>query len=328
MLASQSDSQNSIDPRPADPFVPPNGTIQSADVSSIQRNASSPSDPVSGTSTTVATERHGKPNAQPSNIGPLIIDGSKPMSRRRYPYEEINGNSSASVLEDRSSDAQSTSSSVRSDTQGFLPVNEGDIDPIAYPATQRDALGIIHGHPSPEAPKDTSHEWGSGLENQKSPVQMMQDTANKELNFVHERNAESVSPNEAGPISRAQALSPVKEVRTPSPTAGRNPSSTGSERFNPSGKTKPKSKQDKLSVPQNSADKIRSSALSQKINVPTVFEPSKSTTTNGQQQANGWQTATTKRKHKRAAKSTNDAALGNTNGGQFLPADEKLRKGG
>jgi len=43
---------------------------------------------------------------------------------------------------------------------------------------------------------------------------------------------------------------------------------------------------------------------------------------------NAWQTQKKKKKNKRAAKSDTDAQALNTSGGETLPVDESLRKGG
>lgn len=126
--------------------------------------------------------------------------------------------------------------------------------------------------------------------------------------------------------ARAFQLSPVKEVRTPSPTQNRQLLSTEDSAGGASkAKLKSKPKQVKTSITDHPEE--HSDPLGIQPNGLT-FEARSLRPPNNMGPASGWQTQKRKSRHKKGSKSEADVTKVNSAGGEFLPLDESLRKGG
>jgi hypothetical protein len=127
----------------------------------------------------------------------------------------------------------------------------------------------------------------------------------------------------------APQLSPVKEARTPSPTRGNgqgldDDAAQGPLRPKPKGKSKQR-KKSSLSTINRSDDQTESPAMQPNGSVSVAPQaPSSKAKAAGKV----WQTQKKKAKHQKGSKSETDINKTNTAGGEFLPLDESLRKGG
>jgi hypothetical protein len=123
----------------------------------------------------------------------------------------------------------------------------------------------------------------------------------------------------SGAWSLDRQLSMVEEVRTPSPKVESH--RTFGESLNIP----------KFGSSQTNGDKAEGFAEKPLAMRPNGNAPSSGTTTNSgpnTNHSNAWHTQKKKKKGKKANKSDNDAQAINTLGGESLPADESLRKGG
>jgi Cid1 family poly A polymerase len=129
-------------------------------------------------------------------------------------------------------------------------------------------------------------------------------------------------------LQRALQLSPVKEVRTPSPTKSRqlsNLDSAGQPTSKAKTKGKPKQKKTSLSAVDQSEENPQplgpqpngATLASSTSNAPTITGS-----------ASVWQTQKKRSKHNKGSKSETDIKRVNSAGGEFLPLDETMRKGG
>jgi Cid1 family poly A polymerase len=127
--------------------------------------------------------------------------------------------------------------------------------------------------------------------------------------------------------SKAFQLSPVKEVRTPTPTKSRpflGPEESAQGLSKQRTKVKAKPKKSALSSVDQGEDKAET-LVSQPNGLAAVHRPQQSSNMGS---VPGWQTQKKKSKHKKGSKSETDLKAVNPAGGDFLPLDESLRKGG
>ena len=197
---------------------------------------------------------------------------------------------------------------------------------LGIPDTKNGGLGIRHGHPSPESAAAVVQNTYTDATHGTWKLQPAIENLRAEDRTPAQESGAMTKPDASAVTRSAQVLSPVKEVRTPSPTASRTLGSASGDKPTPfSSKAKPKSKQEKTSHSPPTGHESLTPPLAQNPNGAATLEPLKPAQTS-QQQTNGWQTP--KRKHKKNAKSTNDISSTNLKGGELLPADEKMRKGG
>ena len=246
--------------------------------------------------------------------GPLVVDGSINSPRRRRttrPTQDLDEqmNLSASTSEDFAFDTPSSSDEHSQDALDFA-VREKS--PSHSPRTDRHKIG---------------HSIGS------------RDLVNGDLPLRHstiltEDSQHAASRSESGGftsvgISRKSAsgawpldrqLSSVEEVRTPSPRVEGYRSTSNSPVMT--------AKSGSPLLNGDGAVHVQEKALGPRTNgtLPTsglALNPGNHVNSN-----NAWQTQKKKKKNKRAAKSDTDAQALNTSGGETLPVDESLRKGG
>nr|KAK5440159.1 hypothetical protein LTR18_008096 [Exophiala xenobiotica] len=254
--------------------------------------------------------------------GPLIVDGSINSPRRRRTTRSLNEsddpmNFSASTSEDLAFD---TPSSSDEQSQDALELTNHDRSPPGSPTNSLKA---------PQQPAGSSQYMNGHL-----PLRTFGLTAAPEASLRGTRVAESIgmtSPslqkNAAWPLDRQ--LSSVEEIRTPSPRAeafkseAQSPRAVGAkdpdqsltegEMAAPNGGSPEHTSEEPLSPMTNGSVYTPGSGAAVKSNLGT---PS------------GWQTQKKKKKNRKTVKSENDAQALNAIGGETLPADEALRKGG
>jgi Cid1 family poly A polymerase len=128
--------------------------------------------------------------------------------------------------------------------------------------------------------------------------------------------------------ARAFQLSPVKEVRTPSPNRSRQlqpvediPQGASKQ------KSKGKAKQKKSSLSSVDQSEDKTEALTPQPN-GLICSSQITNPLSGKVSVNGWQTQKKKSKHKKGSKSETDLKTVNPAGGESLPLNEFMRKGG
>jgi Cid1 family poly A polymerase len=128
--------------------------------------------------------------------------------------------------------------------------------------------------------------------------------------------------------SKSFQLSPVKEVRTPTPTKTRQLSVPDeSAQGLPKPRTKGKAKQKKSALSSADQGEDKAEALTSQPNghISAAHRPQQ---TSNMGSITGWQMQKKKSKHKKGSKSETDLKAFNAVGGDFLPLEESLRKGG
>lgn len=277
--------------------------------------------------------------------GPLIVDGSVPPSEHRSPVhgdsadhfasmnlstsnsDEPSYDTPASASDTLSQDPQDHSS-FEMDRQSFLSRQNPEIPNQVnanetYVNGHGGRLAFLSGrlqnfhisNPDRSAESSPQSTWERAKTNHYSSSQEVsdQDTPESRLSASGDRT------------TTASGLSPVTEPRTSSPTAKRRSNGPDFEKVNGvNHKTKPKGRQDApgASSPAPVDTKERQpESLPRKPNGVSPGHESGTATTNG-----GWQT--TKKKHKRGAKSSAEPRHNHSNGVEPLPVDESMRKGG
>ncbi|KAL2401320.1 Poly(A) RNA polymerase cid13 [Exophiala dermatitidis] len=248
--------------------------------------------------------------------GPLIVDGSVNSPRRRR-TTLMNGepeghvNYSASTSEDLAFDTPS--SSDEQSLPDTLEFDSREKSPSSSPSTARKE--------GPLAPGIQEHAYGH------IPLRPVVRGPTEELHINGTKSAPSVGLNGLGVVAGAgsrawsldRQLSSVEEVQSPSPrleefTAECQPPENGS-RHSKLETTHGGGKGESMPLLSRANGSVEASAA--------MTDPSVAATS-----TNGWQTQRKKRKNKRPEKSENDPQALNISGGESLPADESLRKGG
>jgi Cid1 family poly A polymerase len=277
-----------------------------------------------------------------SSSGPVVVHGSvDPETERRQSNVDLDGSLNATNFDTSASDdiAVETPTSSDDSSQG-IPESQivGDMNPskeaprviAAELSTKQKGSRIttrgLNGHTNlPVTHNDLKQSHGTrSLENQ--PLRVNGTTPARET--AGTSDAEVLQSDEKQIQSRALRLSPVKEVLTPSPTQHRQLSLVDESVHEPSKskmKGKAKSKKSSLSSVGPSEDKQEALAA-QPNGLMSGSRALKSPNNTGV--VSGWQTQKKKPRHKKGSKSETDVKGGNAVGGEFLPLDESLRKGG
>lgn len=308
-------------------------------LASSTRSASSMHTPPLQTVPPIPIENHIEPEAVSENVegghleplkarsGPLIVDGSINSPRRRRTNHSFNEpddqmNFSASTSEDLAFDTPSSSDEQSQDALDFT--NHTERSPPGSPGTARKLV----------LPSGTPPEFVNGYAPPRPFVNCAKEGSEVRVARVGDSigmpalTALKKSGNTAWPLDRQ--LSSVEEVRTPSPRVETFNSDTNSPKV--------------VNAPA-SQNQTSSSAVSLAVNggeIPGDLDKPLAPRTNGivgplspasngavhVNGTSGWQTQKKKRKNKKTVKSENDAHALNVAGGESLPADESLRKGG
>jgi hypothetical protein len=239
-----------------------------------------------------------------SRGGPLIVDGSINSPRRRRTTLSLNDpednvNFSASTSEDLAFDTPSSSDEHSQDA--FESLGHVRESPNSFNEMKKHALpNGSHNYVNGQLPLRVSGgKTIGGAARLEDATGLTGLTAIKKASGI------------AWPLDRQ--LSSVEEIRTPSPRA---------ETFNSEGSS-PTGVKDQHGL-MNGGGHVLENLFSSRPN--GVSGPS------GQGAANGgstvWQTQKKKKSKRKTVKSENDAQMLNLGGGEALPADESLRKGG
>jgi hypothetical protein len=294
-----------LSPRLAPKMTRPAGTAQTPPLQTAVPVASSgqQSDPGSASRPSDGNEQDVEQSKQRS--GPLIVDGSVNSPRRRRTTlslhdPEDNVNFSASTSEDLAFDTPSSSdehsqeaferlSHVRRSPTGFSDLRKATL------ATS--SSNVVNG----QIPPKSTLEKAVGVGSQAARVPELNGfTAIKTIN------------GGAWPLDRK--LSSVEEIRTPSPRV---------ETFNPQGSSPPG-----VNGAAGLADAEERPPPSPLAAWPNGHSGSSGPLPPNANGASGWQTQKKKKNKRKTVKSENDAQPLNRAGGDELPSDESLRKGG
>lgn len=256
--------------------------------------------------------------------GPLIVDGSINSPRRRRTTHSFNEpddhvNFSASTSEDLGFD---TPSSSDEQSQDAIEFNTQEKSPPGSPSAARKRTQHV-----PEAEFVNSHvplrplDSGS-TEDSQTRVARLPDSVGMPGLAAVKKSGVTVWPLD-------RQLSSVEEVRTPSPRVeGFNESHSPKSSRGPTSQNQalPPAEAVILNGIEHEQDFDR--PLASRTNVPVGSSAQAQISTVLVNGTSGWQTQKKKRKTKKTVKSENDAQTLNVSGGESLPADETLRKGG
>jgi hypothetical protein len=277
-----------------------------------------------------------------STSGPVVVNGSVSLERERgQSILDLNGSLNTANFDTSTSDDVAVDTPTSSDdySQGVPESQFADYDDISdqdrrtvptEPSLTRRGSpkmtprlnGITDLPFAGSEPKLSS--GSASFESQAPKV----DVPNQAGEIAAEVNAEASLMAEKQPRTTTIQLSPVKEVRTPSPTRSRQSSVTeGSAQGASKPKTKGKAKQKMSSLSSVEQGEDKPEVLTSQANglMPTIPALHPSTAAG---YVAGWQTQRKKSKHKKGSKSETDVKVVNPAGGEFLPFDESLRKGG
>ena len=251
-----------------------------------------------------------------SRSGPLIVDGSINSPRRRRTTLSLNDpednvNMSASTSEDLAFDTPSSSDEHSQDA--FENIARVAGSPIVVNGARTHTLlngspKYVNGHhPLRFAPSESL----SGAARCEDPVSGTGLAAIKR------------SGGTPWPLDRP--LSSVEEIRTPSPRADTFGSQASS----------PISDRDRNGRPHAAGAVLTNgelldhdSSLTSRTNGTSTVPPQGMSSAAGSGQGSSWQTQKKKKTKRKTVKSENDAQTLNHSGGETMPADESLRKGG
>lgn len=237
--------------------------------------------------------------------GPLIVDGSITSPRRRQLVDSArleaddNLTFSASTSEDLAFDTPSSSDDQSQDPR------EGDqalSNHLTRQSRQQTLAKAVNGHV-----QETENINGvtNGVDTQHGG---------------HTSAEQPVKPALL-PWSFGRQLSAVQEVRTPSPGLDArygvpaSPTST----IRQAGQSKPKKDDSKRGSPETGTLSPRPNGVAVTATGPEGSQPTSQSS---------WQTQKKKKNKKKTVRSENDAQALNESGGDYLPRDELLRKGG
>lgn len=257
--------------------------------------------------------------------GPLIVDGSVNSPRRRRttqssiePDEHVNF--SASTSDDlafdtpSSSDEQSQSDTLDYRIQGRSP--PGSLGSAHKRAAQS---GVASEHMNGHLPL-------RALGNNPTEASPLKGAPPGDTMAANSLGVTTKTGSTAWPLDRQ--LSSVEEVRTPSPRVeGFNPECLSPKFGGSAGQGQGLEEAVDTAANGHVAEPV-SRPLASRPNGSVGSSEATANSTIGPAPAGSWQTQKKKRKNKKPMKSENDAPFLNVSGGESLPADESLRKGG
>ena len=289
---------------------PPLDRLSTPRSASIAGNTgSSGSPPTEGTQQT-------SPQGKSKRSGPLVVNGDmgyqdKQVESQNFGPERSAGTAfSGSASDDLAFD---TPESSETQSQGQPEASEIDATSRTAVARQLTADKPLHYSNSPagEASAPTGSSKLKGFQVSSTPS-----TA-----------ARSKSLENEPPMDRSvPRLSPVKENTGPITSDDAQNSSRLPAQPNGTPKIKHSGKKEKSPVLGVESQPANAETASAKVQV-SASAPAARELPNGTLANGGWQTQK-KRRHKKAVKSESDINAVNANGGEYLPEDEALRKGG
>jgi hypothetical protein len=273
--------------------------------------------------------RQTPPQLKAKRSGPLVVNGSTAYQDKQVdatgdgPEPSTGTNFSASTSEDLAFD---TPTSSEDQSQGLPEAVDSELPPFfahSHPepieeSLQHSAMNPTHARYSLT---DGRVDGGSGT------VQMPARSSTKAAKVQGDQCP--LSNGVGGQPVQGQIptqLSPVREVPMSLPNGHSHACESPQDTSTPAVKPKAKGRQEKLLLlsVENQLRKDETSTATINGTIPSLAEKN---IPNGMVKTNGWQTPK-KKKHKKASKSESDISLSNVVGGDFLPMQENLRKGG
>lgn len=268
----------------------------------------------------------------PPTSGPLIVDGSVNSPRRRRPTPSLNHeadehtNFSASTSDDLAFDTPSSSDEQSQDALEF-PTHETSPPCSPHAAGQPPAQGLpcatelVNGHLAPPSAGATD------------PTDALGNDGSKAANGQALTSATSHRNPALAAWHPGRQLSSVEEVRTPSPSPDQQHPTEGNhvraDAKGPNGEAKqPNEKKFRLANGTALPQEESTEPLTVRRNGAVAAQPADSASCTASNPVSGWQTQKRKKKSKKGVKSENDVYTLNASGGESLPLDESLRKGG
>lgn len=322
---------------PSNPLsIPPLATGLSR--SSSAEKELSMSEPLDGPSSEQISHR--AHDLSRSDSGPVVVNGSvvRETQQRRssvdFQGSLTTANFDTSASDDVAIDTPTSSNDCSQEVAELQSVDiENTSDPNHYsnpiePSTrQKESINTarLNGqHEYLVAANDSEASLGSSWSENLPPRINRTD---------RDREYSAISDTEGPPIENkrlhatAFQLSPVKEVRTPSPARSRQLSVPRESTQEVSQqKSKGKAKQKKPALPHTDQDEIKPEAPGSQANSLMLLRQAPNQPSN-LPRVTTWQTQK-KTKHTKGSKSETDLNGVNASGGEFLPLDESLRKGG
>lgn len=281
-------------------------------------------------------------NLSRSSSGPIVVNGSVSReTERRQSLVDLHGSLNTTNFDTSASDDVAVETPTSSDdpSQGIPESQNAECEDIPVPdvlvtriepslkpnGSRKFTRQVSDITDVPVASDQSKLPIASLLVENKPP------TANGAIRAPEPNTVSSAEETPLGEKqlhTKASQLSPVKEVRTPSPAKSRplsipEESAQGVSKPRTKGKAKPK--KSTLSPVDQGEDRPEAIA-SQPNGLISAAQHLHQTSNVGS--VPGWQTQKKKPKHKKGSKSETDLKEVNSAGGEFLPLDESLRKGG
>ncbi|KIW10266.1 hypothetical protein PV08_11228 [Exophiala spinifera] len=255
-----------------------------------------------------------------ARLGPLIVDGSVNSPRRRRTTRSLNGS------DDPTNFSASTSEDLAFDT------------PSSSDEQSQDALELTSDRSPPGSPTSARQQISSlQYANGHLPFRTLGLASAPQIPQSGTRVAESVGMTASGLGKQAgmvwpqeRQLSSVEEVRTPSPRVEGFPSKTPSPRatFMEKYRSDAVPEKEPPGIPVESPADTLNLPLSPRTNGSASIPVSNLLPPTSGVANPRWQTQKKKKKHKKTVKSENEDQASKLTGGEAIPADESLRKGG
>jgi len=269
------------------------------------------------------------PQLKAKRSGPLVVNGSTAYQDKQVdatgdgPEPSTGTNFSASTSEDLAFD---TPTSSEDQSQGLPEAIDSELPPLlahSHPEQREESLqhGAVNSIHARYGLTDGRFDGGSGA------VQMPAKSSTTAAKMQGDQSP--LSNVVGGQLVQAQIptqLSPVREVPISLPNGHSHACESPQDTSICAVKPKAKGKQEKLPLPGVEYQHRKDEASTATVNgtMPSLNEKN---ILNGIAKNNGWQTPK-KKKHRKASKSESDISLSKVVGGDFLPIQENLRKGG
>lgn len=277
-----------------------------------------------------------------SSSGPVVVNGSIERKTQRYPSAiDLHGSLNTGNFDASGSDDVAVDTPTSSDDfdQGFSESHVADKVTIAVqgphlahpglPAGQEESSGASRSDSRHVNLDTTVGESvltnGSCSIGKQAPDGEQGGSAGPNATIM----IAGVSPEDGKLIhTSALQLSPVKELRTPSPNRGLQlPTGEDSNQAASKSRAKGKGKSKKSSILSGEPSEDKAEALAVRPN-GSISSSQISHPAGGKVSVNGWQTQKKKSKHQKGSKSETDLQGIKYAGGEALPLIESMRKGG
>ena len=310
-------------------------SYQPAVISPPPERVQSPSDEsVTGENGSVGSSQRSAARQTPPQLkvkrsDPLVVNGSTAYQDKQVdatgdgPEPSTGTNFSTTTSEDLAFD---TPTSSEDQSQGLPEAIDGELPPLfahSHPEPIEESLqhGAVNSIHARYGLTDGRVDGGFGT------VQMPTRSSTTAAKMQGDQSP--LSNDVGGPPVQGQIptqLSPVREAPISLPNGHSHACESPQDSSTCAVKPKAKGKQEKLPLPGVEYQRRKDETSTATINgaIPSLNEKN---IPNGMAKNNSWQTPK-KKKHRKASKSESDIGLSNVVGGDFLPIQENLRKGG